>query len=779
MKRNNKFIYGFFFILLLGSACTDVQEEMEITGPDKQGKTVSLIITSRPLETSGVTTRSKGKGMDVILGDSGETVTRAGEAEDKIGNICIFQFEGTKEAADAKLRAKFYLSALVDKTVIVNLQSFTSSFLYVCANVGDITKSLTVGASSFQDLMNASYAVSNGDVTFGSLLPMSGCSEAFNTATLSGKLAIPLTRMVAKVTFVCDWSTLPAGATFSITDVKLRNVPQNVSYYPSVAADGYTAVDTYIGVTNGTGNTRTYTWFMPENKGRKPRELISNDGWMERFAKKAPFYATYIEVTGNYAPAGETPSEVTYVVYLGDATDVNNYDVVRNHHYKVTCRIKGISTDDKRVTLDTNLSVDGLANCYLAGKDNHWYRFDGLVMGNGNATDYVSTIYPGLKMIPDGGVNITGVTKAFVVWETADGLIQNVQWDAASGCVRFQTGTAKGNALIAVANSQNVVLWSWHIWRTNNVDLAALNESHTLNIKTNTEREWYEALPGVGKGCVRSLVLMDRNLGAAFEGELDIEDCKGVYCLHYQFGRKDPFPAGTNYNAEISQVDGDVLLYGHRPGKKESFTVFSKKDDASGDNAMSAIFNTIKNPEVFYICSTEPYNWIPTATVSSNDWKISNCLWGDENEIGGVLNNGFMDPEPWDGKKTIYDPSPAGWRVAPADVWTDIANANIESWINIPIANIYRSNSWSGGAPWGHEVYFNNTDVTTFLPASGYRRYNDGALCYAGTYGYSWLSFPSGQDSKNGSGMGFGSRILGVAYEYSRAEGFSIRCVRE
>ena len=778
MKWNTKLTYGLFF-LLLGSACTDVQEEMEINKPDKEGKTVSLTVTSRPLQASGTATRSEGKGMDVILGDGGEAATRA-VAEDKIDNICVFQFEGSKEATDAVLKAKTYLDDLMDEPVEINLVPFTSGFLYVCANVGDITKDFTVDASTFQNLMDASYAVQNRQASFSSLLPMSGSSNEFNTSTPVDNIAITLIRMVAKVTFVCDLSVLPADATFTIAGAKLRNVPKSMKYYLPDAANNNTEADTYIGTKteNAQAKTTTYTWYMPENKGRMPQHSVT--AWTGRYVKNAPLYATYIELTGNYTASSGSTYEVTYVVYLGNGIDTDNYDVERNHHYTVTSKIKGINTADKRVTIDTDLSADGLANCYLAGKDNHWYRFNGSIRGNGNSEDYANIMY-GLQMIPDGDVNITGITKAFVVWETTNGLIKNVQWDEASGCVKFETGTAKGNALIAVANSQSEVLWSWHIWRTDNVDLAALNESHALNIETNTEREWYMNLEGVGaeKGHKRSLVLMDRNLGSAFDGDLDIEDIKGANSLHYQFGRKDPFPAGLNYSTSGGKNEGDVSLYGHRPGATEaSFTIFTKKSPAPGGTAMSTILNTIKNPEVFYIRDTDPHNWISGAKVSTADWKISNCLWGDENKIGGGVNRGFMDPDPWDGKKTIYDPSPAGWRVAPVDVWTGIANTTITGWINIPIANIYRSNTWSSAFP-GYTVSFNDkSSVTTFLPASGHRN-SSGVLYSAGAFGYGWFSSPDGQASLFGSSLYFKSAELNVAGEGGRVLGLPVRCVRE
>ena len=780
MKRNNRFIIGLFTFLLLASACTDEQEDITGGKPDVQGKTVGLTISSQPLKGNGAFTRASGDGMDISLGGETEASTRAVNEED-IKNICVFQFEGIKEASSAVLKAKTYLSDLVDKKVEISLQPSTQSFLYVCANVDNITGSYVVDSSTFQDLIDASLAIENGQGDFSSLLPMSGSSAVFNSNTTTD-IAVTLTRMVAKVTFTCDLSKLPSGATFSITSAKLRNVPTKANYYQSAGSDAIADVETYVGVgtENAVAKTTTYTWYMPEN--RKGTGSAVSD-WTERIEKNAPLYSTYIELVGNYtASAGGETYEATFVVYMGNATDKDNYDVERNHHYQVTSAIKGINLADQRVTIDTNLSADGLANCYLASKDNHWYRFNGAVRGNGNSEDYAQATYS-LPMLPDGGVSITGVTKAFVVWETSEGLINKVEWDAASSCVKFKTGEAKGNALIAVSDGTNI-LWSWHIWRTDGVDLAELNKRYVLDIETNTNRAWYTGgtvNAGADAGRVRPLRIMDRNLGAAFAGDIDSEDFKGAYSLHYQFGRKDPFPGGNTYSTTSGLVNGDVTLYGYGTGSKATFTIAAKKATAPGGNAKSTILNTIQKPEVFYMCSPTPYNWISTASVGSNDWKISNCLWGDENTMNGALNAGFMDNKPWDGKKTIYDPSPYGWRVAPADVWTGIANTTITSWISIPIANIYKTSNWSSGAPWGHTVYFNNkaADSKTFLPASGYRHYGEGTLYNVGTDGYGWLSSPGGQSSVYGSYLSFNSGSLGVAGENGRAIGFPVRCVQE
>lgn len=775
MKRNHIFIIGLTLFLLLAWGCSDGQEEIPGDGGDVKKQEVNLILTSLPLQGSGTVTRSVSKVMDISMGGASEAETRATTDESKIENLCVFQFAGESEGSStAKLISKNYVSNSSDGTTVpVALLPNIQSFLYVCANVGDITVDYVLNNSTYQDILDASLRITRQDV-FNTSLPMSGCSELFKIEKTTDDVKITLTRMVAKVTFNCDLSALPNGDVFEITGAKLCNVPQTAKYV-SEEKTSTVEVNSYVGIgtLNTAAKTTTYVWYMLENKRGNKTDAKS---WTERIEKNAPTGASYIELTGNYTPLGGVVYGATYVIYLGNGTSYTNYDVKRNHHYKITSKIKGINLADLRVTTDTNLSADGLANCYLAGEDEHWYRFNGTVRGNGNSVDYAKEMY-GLEMLPADGVNIANISDAVVIWETAEGLIKSVEWNESSGCVKFQTGTAKGNALIAVRNAKKEVLWSWHIWRTNGVNLATLNAKHALNIRTNTNRSFYTSLSGT-IGRVRDLTILDRNIGANFSGNnITVEDNKGVYCLQYQFGRKDPFPAGNVYNAAYGTSNGDVTLYGHTTDKTEQFTVHNKLKQPSiaGNTAAQALDYVSKNPEVFLY---NDGNWISGAdVVSSEGWKISNCLWGDENmlENGDTyqLNYIYVDPDPWDGEKTIYDPSPAGWRVAPADVWTGVARDNATKWGSLSEDETYKD-SYSTG--WW--VYFNgNTSVKTYLPASGSRD-PSGVLILAGHRSCNWLSAPAGKNSASGTYSDLYTSDMRLASTNVRARGFPIRCAR-
>ncbi len=794
MKQIYKYITGFFLFLPLVWACTDSQEEVH-DSVGKQGVVVDLSLTSIPLQGCSPVTRSVGKGMEVSMGNTMNVPTRAVE-ESKINNLCVFQFEGTsKESSSATLISMTYVTDLKSTVIPVTLVASQNYFLYVCVNVGDIRRDFTVNRSTYQDMMNSSFKTS-GQTDFSKALPMSGCSELYGADMVRGYIKMTLTRMLAKVSFICKWGGLPSGDSFTIMSVKLRNVSQTVKYVPLDMNTKTVEVDSYEGTgsVDVTSKMATYEWYIPENKRGNKAGATS---WLGRIEKNAPNYSSYIEVIGNYTPSGGKSYEVTYAIYLGDvsANNYTNYDVVRNHHYSVTSQIKGGNLADLRLTEYTNLSADGLANCYLAGKDNHKYRFNGTVRGNGQTEDYAALQYPGLSLMPTkvagaaDAVTIPSeqIKDAVVVWETAAGLISKISWNAASGCVLFETGTAKGNALIAVRNASGDILWSWHIWRTNNVDLATLNARHTLNIKTNTDHSWYTELPGVGvaAGRKRDLTILDRNIGASFDGN-NIEGNQGVYCLHYQFGRKDPFPAGTVYNSNYGvNCDGDVSLYGYATGQKVEFKIYPDKlqqASAIGNSAKEALEYVIKHPEI-YVCNENPssFNWMVNATLNADDWKVSNCLWGDNNLLNmikpGYEDYIYVDPNPWDGEKTIYDPSPAGWRVAPADTWTGIV-ANDVKWGYPSINDIYKDGDWAAG--WW--VYFNgDKNVKTFLPASGLREPN-GRLNYFKFRIMDWLSSPCGlnvSNSINGTILNLAEDDPYGVYAITgnwRVRGFLVRC---
>ena len=115
--------------------------------------------------------------------------------------------------------------------------------------------------------------------------------------------------------------------------------------------------------------------------------------------------------------------------------------------------------------------------------------------------------------------SVGSVVSASILWETfgtdtAPELLDLISgFCYKDGYIAFQTADTfkEGNAVIAAKDADGNILWSWHIWLTDQP------QSHVYNNNAGT--------------------MMDRNLGATSATPGDV----GALGLFYQWGRKDPF----------------------------------------------------------------------------------------------------------------------------------------------------------------------------------------------------------------------------------------------
>ncbi len=198
-----------------------------------------------------------------------------------------------------------------------------------------------------------------------------------------------------------------------------------------------------------------------------------------------------------------------------------------------------------------------------------------------------------------------------------------------------------GNFVFGVNEvDDNVRLWSWHLWFTDyNPD--AIAKANSSNIEAGVDREYtlsgYEGAVHRYKDSLSSTVwsdiysdkfIMDRNIGERNEYAANY----GAGTVYYQYGRKDPFPgSGAWYSDTKSQ-----------PGARLSSS-FSFKQ--------SVWFS---------------HDILISGTSSSNNWcgeeaaRFAICIWYDEN----IVKSGYTEG------KSIFDPSPLGWRVPVSDTWS-------------------------------------------------------------------------------------------------------------
>ena len=146
-----------------------------------------------------------------------------------------------------------------------------------------------------------------------------------------------------------------------------------------------------------------------------------------------------------------------------------------------------------------DLSAEGTANCYLV-KTHGNYKFRTV---KGNSDDTVGNVK---------GVEVLWESFGTDVKPDVGDLVTNVGYK--NGYVYFSTPEifGNGNASIAVRNSKGVILWSWHIWCS--------------------QEGWNDHVYPNNSG-----TMMDRNLGATSAVPGDVR----AFGLLYQWGRKDPF----------------------------------------------------------------------------------------------------------------------------------------------------------------------------------------------------------------------------------------------
>ena len=142
--------------------------------------------------------------------------------------------------------------------------------------------------------------------------------------------------------------------------------------------------------------------------------------------------------------------------------------------------------------------VNRTANSYIVSKAGD-YKFKATHKGNSTSS------------------TVGTIKSAVVLWESfgtstapSEGdLVKNVAYS--DGYITFTATAAEGNAVIAAKDASDKILWSWHIWLT---DQPAEHEyAHSAG------------------------TMMDRNLGATSATPGDV----GALGLLYQWGRKDPF----------------------------------------------------------------------------------------------------------------------------------------------------------------------------------------------------------------------------------------------
>ena len=358
----------------------------------------------------------------------------------------------------------------------------------------------------------------------------------------------------------------------------------------------------------------------------------------------------------------------------------------------------------------------------------------------------------------NGGANAS-VDGAEVVWADAANLVHSptIAHDGGNAFLDFEVKESdiqSGNAVVAVtkgSGASKTVLWSWHLW------FAPKDALDKIKVTNHQNKDYYftkEALgwkPTLWSGSTYSSARTVKvkveqtvaNNGAKAYTVINITQNpggvkKGATTL-YQFGRKDAFPG----------VDASKLAAGSH------FT-------ANAGNNMS-IKNNIQHPDEFYIDGSSVYT----------NYGYYN-LWSADNTVTGGWNYGNDNPV----VKTVYDPSPVGFKMPANNAFTGFTttgqNSSTQSEFNVDGTDNWQTFQNN----FGHNFWTNSSKTATInFPASGLRLPNDGLLNLVGNYGLYWSAVPYG--SYDSCYLRFESGRVNSLSDGRRTLGGSVRAVSE
>ena len=418
-----------------------------------------------------------------------------------------------------------------------------------------------------------------------------------------------------------------------------------------------------------------------------------------------------------------------------------------------------LSTVDVKGNALTN--GQSTANCYVIHNPGT-YKFPtiyGNAMKNGtdNKSAYTST-KTGDKILKnfikaDGNAidkpQIDGIDNACLIWQDTKDLISNISFDSANQYVKFEVNKAtihNGNAIIAVRDNSNIILWSWHIWVTEE-DLTPVEITNKQNVN-------YNILPvNLGWCGINAEVYAQREVkirikqqsgnktvDLAFKQTGHFEgDRKNGNCTFYQWGRKDPMLPS---NGTADNTDKDCF-----PGEDQY--QFAYKGHGEGLNT-DDIKEYIRNPHKYNI-------------KHEMDNRYYN-LWSTDNDKTDANDDVVL--------KTVYDPSPVGYTVPTPNAFTGFTTTGQNS-ENASEFNV--EGDFAKG--WLFYTKPNKAGTTMFFPASGYRLNSSGSLSYVTTSGFYWVAGPL--DSDGGRYFYFSSDYVYPLINAIRSFGLSVRCAAE
>ncbi len=370
-------------------------------------------------------------------------------------------------------------------------------------------------------------------------------------------------------------------------------------------------------------------------------------------------------------------------------TDKGSYAITAKNAIEVNRAnirpISAINLDALTPTSATDLSANGLANCYIVpqSSDAKYYSF------------------PAQKL--NEVEKLANVAYAHVLWSDRAQLITNVNYDSATGTVSFKYagGNKEGNVMVSAFDTNHNSLWTWHIWCT--------DQPKTVKIKNaqNTTDKYHG--------------IMDRNLGATYAPTTTTEatnisatDATATLGLYYQYGRPIPFPGPTSITNTTAESTNDAAGVENAFGTKTQCEVmygFKYNLQSFLHTNSSNSFNTVlTHPNIFDIAySSDRYG----NTYSSTATNYHACCAGFPNPGTQSLSTWHTENVDKITLKGNTDPCPPGYCIDEFDTFKS-ALYNIKQ-------NRVSQGDATSNKTYGYYYQCPTTKEVAWFPANGFR----------------------------------------------------------
>lgn len=471
------------------------------------------------------------------------------------------------------------------------------------------------------------------------------------TYTVSGKLSGPDT---TPLTWKPGYIYIYDISTDSINWTYVFDVTDNIKFELGETSKSYTVTSyrfrTQLG--DSEANREPVPW-TAENTSFSEMNFMTKEDEKD---------ASYDKIVKSFISSGGADSDAianTYQIELHGTkmhtTYKNDEQPLRSNPSRGSAEeYYDLSTHD----LNGNVISETTANCYVVNAAGY-YKLP-LVYGNArkngadNREAYANDAFVDYKNNRISSPYISGADDATLVWSDGFFMFKDIKLSDDKNYLTFRIDPdylQQANAVLAVRDAEDKIMWSWHIWVTER-NFDDVKYRHTISDYFDSGNTFELMSCNLGWVDGKNVYYNARDLTyefiqagsgktAAMEVSQDGEmfDYKDVGSTYYQWGRKDPLVAMRNWD-HVGFKDFRL----HETGRQDYAYNIEVKRVSIGES--------IQHPNLYYVRgdTNEAANWCSNNIPSL--WNTDGYDTTQDNAQDIVSS-----------KKTIYDPSPRGFKV--------------------------------------------------------------------------------------------------------------------